>query len=64
MGSITGPTVKRTIDWDKVTTVEDIKAILIGMDLQVQDIPADPHHQLAGARYLFHPLQEEPSGTD
>ncbi len=58
-----GSVIKRTIDWDKVTTVEDIKAILIGMDLNVHDEPDNPNHQLAGVRYLFHPLPEHADGT-
>ncbi len=59
----TGSVVPRTIDWEKVTTIEDIKAILIAMDLNITDIPDDEDHQIAGIRYLLHPLPEQPHGT-
>jgi len=58
-----GSVIERKIDWDKVTTVEDIKAILIGMDLTIHDEPDNPNHSLAGTRYLFHPLPEPADGT-
>ena len=58
-----GSVIKRTIDWDKVTTVEDIKAILIGMDLNIHDEPDNLDHPLAGVRHLFHPLPEPSNGT-
>jgi hypothetical protein len=57
------PEVKRTIDWDKVTGFDDIKAILIAMDLNVTDIPDEPDSKIAGIRYLLHPLPEQADGT-
>ena len=62
-GDEMGSVVARTIDWDKVTTVEDIKAILIAMDLNISDDVDDPDHQIAKIRYLLHPLPEHTDGT-
>lgn len=59
-----GSVVQRKIDWDKVTTLEDIKAIMIAMDLNVSDDIDDSDHIIAGIRHLLYPLPERTDGTD